>query len=222
MKMQVKTVSHVLVWSRWLRLSHWSLALSTLGLIGTGWLMSIDSTVTTSAGEIHYLLVGILLPALLLRLYLLFFGKGTDHLTDCEPNGHRLTQALQVARFYLTLGKAPLPKWFSHNPLWGPVYIALFFILTLSATSGLMLLNNFQLVGSISMYDLHRLSYLVILSFTLLHLPAVFSHDLSSKSGDISAMVNGFRTFDVGESSAVKHEDSQSVSLDALVKQLKK
>jgi Ni/Fe-hydrogenase 1 B-type cytochrome subunit len=220
--MQSKSVSHVLVWSRWLRLAHWALAISTLGLIATGWLMHNDSATAAESGEIHYLLSGLFLPALLLRLYLLFFSKGTDHLTDCEPNAHRLSQAWQVIRFYLTLGKAPLPKWYSHNPLWGPLYIALFFILSLSAASGLMLLNDQQLLGSISMLDLHQLCYQVILLFTVLHMPAVFSHDLSSKSGDISAMVNGFRVFEVGEASADKSDSAQAVSLDALIKQLKK
>jgi Ni/Fe-hydrogenase 1 B-type cytochrome subunit len=220
--MHAKTVSHVLVWSRWLRLTHWALALSTIGLIATGWLMSQDSDFANSAGEFHYLLSGILLPALLFRLYLLFFGRGTDHLEDCEPNTHRLIQAWQVARFYLTLGKLPLPKWYSHNPLWGPLYLALFFILILVTLSGLMLLNDYYLFANLSMMDLHRFSYQLILGFTLLHLPAVFAHDLSSKSGDISAMVNGYRTFEVGDETGRVNPDTQSVSLDALMKQLKK
>jgi Ni/Fe-hydrogenase 1 B-type cytochrome subunit len=220
--MQAKTVSHVLVWSRWLRLTHWSLAISTLGLISTGWLMSHDTVFSQSAGELHYLISGLLLPALLFRLYLLFFGKGTDHLRDCEPNSHRLLQAWEVIRFYLTLGKAPLPKWYGHNPLWGPIYIALFFILILVAASGLMLLNEFQLIGTLSLLDLHQFCYQFILIFTLLHLPAVFSHDLSSKSGDISAMINGYRIFEVREASHEQPTDGQVVSLDTLIKQLKK
>jgi Ni/Fe-hydrogenase 1 B-type cytochrome subunit len=220
--MQAKTVSHILVWSRWLRLTHWTLALSSIGLIATGWLMSQDTSHAQSAGEIHYLLSGILLPALLFRLYLLFFGKGTDHLGDCEPNAHRLNQAWQVMRFYLTLGKLPLPKWYSHNPLWGPLYLALFFVLVLVTLSGLLLLNELYLFANLSMLDLHRLSYQLILTFTLLHLPAVFSHDLSSKSGDISAMVNGYRSFEVAQESDKLNPDTQSVSLDNLIKQLKK
>jgi Ni/Fe-hydrogenase 1 B-type cytochrome subunit len=220
--MQAKTVSHVLVWSRWLRLTHWSLAISTLGLISTGWLMSHDFVLAQTAGEVHYLFSGLLLTALLFRLYLLFFGKGTDHLKDCEPNGHRLIQAWEVIRFYLTLGKAPLPKWYGHNPLWGPVYLALFLALTLATASGLMLLNEFHLIGVFSLLDLHQLCYQFILMFTLLHLPAVFSHDLSSKSGDISAMINGYRVFDVHDASQEKQSSIQTVSVDTLIKQLKK
>ena len=216
--MQAKTVTRVFIWSRWLRLSHWTLTLSALGLIATGWLMGIDTQMTQTAGELHYLFSGVLLPALLLRLYLLFFGKGTDHLTDCEPNLHRLKQSWEVLRFYLTLGKAPLPKWYSHNPLWGPLYIALFLILTLSVISGIMLLNGQFLLGSISLLDLHHISYLTVLIFTVLHLPAVFAHDLSSKSGDISAMVNGYRTFEVNEREAGKLGNTQSVTVDTLMK----
>ena len=216
--MQIKTVSYVLVWSRWLRLAHWTLAISTLGLIATGWLMSEATLPDETAGDLHYLLGGVLIPALLLRLYLLFFGKGTDHLSDCEPNRHRLIQAWHVIRFYLTLGKAPLPKWYSHNPLWGPIYIVLFFVLALITLSGLMLLNDGYFFGSISTLGLHRLCYLFILIFTLLHLPAVFSHDLSSKRCDNSAMVNGFRVFETGRQT----EASQIVTLESLAKQLKK
>ena len=220
--MQAKTVTRVLIWSRWLRLSHWAMATATLGLIATGWLMSNDSANSQAISELHYLLSGLLLPALLLRLYLLFFGNATDHLTDCEPNLHRLEQSWQVIRFYLTLGKAPLPKWYSHNPLWGPLYIALFFILTLSAASGILLLNGHFLLGSMSLFDLHHFCYQAILIFTALHIPAVFAHDLSSKSGDISAMVNGYRTFEVGEDKTGKLGKIQAVSVDALMKELKK
>ena len=168
------------------------------------------------------MLSGVLLPALLFRIYLLFFGKGTDHLEDCEPNAHRLEQAWEVIRFYLTLGKVPLPNWYSHNPLWGPIYLILFFILALVSLSGLMMLNDNYLFANVSMLDLHRLAYSLILVFTLLHLPAVFAHDLSSKSGDISAMVNGFKAFEVGQQSGELSPDTQAVSLDALMKQLKK
>lgn len=219
--MQANTVTRVLVWSRWLRLSHWCIALSTLGLIATGWIMSEETLMLPATRETHYILSGVLLPALLLRFYLLFFGKGTDHLVDCEPDLHRLSQAWQVIRFYLTLGKAPLPKWYSHNPLWGPLYLALFFFFVLISLSGLLLLNDVMFVGGLSLHDLHRLCYLVILWFSLLHLPAVFSHDLSGKGNDISGMVNGYRVFDIGESQA-SQPGEQTIPLNDLIRTLRK
>ena len=220
--MQANTVTRVLVWSRWLRLSHWLIAIPTLGLIGTGWLMSQDLPISEQASQIHYLLSAILLPALLIRLYLLFFGKGTDHLSDCEPDWHRLSQAWLVIRFYLTLGKAPLPKWYSHNPLWGPLYLALFFFLVLITLSGLLMLNGVIIIGNLGLQDLHRLSYLVVLWFTLLHLPAVFSHDLSGQGGDISGMINGYRVFDTNTPQSTEQPGEHAISLDDLLKTLKK
>lgn len=220
--MQANTVTRVLVWSRWLRLSHWIIALSTLGLIGSGWLMSQDFPSLEQASEIHYVLSGLLLPAVLLRLYLLFFGKGTDHLSDCEPDLHRLLQAWQVIRFYLTLGKAPLPKWYSHNPLWGPLYLALLFFLVLVTASGLLLLTDVEIVGNIGIHDLHRLGYLVILWFTLLHLPAVFFHDLAGQGGDVSGMINGYRIFDTNTAQSQGQPGEQAISLDQLIKTLNK
>lgn len=219
--MQANTVTRVLVWSRWLRLSHWLLTLCTIGLIATGWLMSIDTGLSHLVSDLHYLLGGLLLPALVLRLYLLFFGKGTDLLSDCEPNMHRLLQSWQVIRFYLTLGKAPLPKWYSHNPLWGPIYLILFFVLVLVAISGLLLLNDVVVIGGISMLDLHQLSYIIILTFSILHIPAVFAHDLSGKGGDISGMVNGYRQFELTEAEQHKNTTEQSVPLNNLIKTLK-
>jgi Ni/Fe-hydrogenase 1 B-type cytochrome subunit len=220
--MQAQTVTRVLIWSRWLRLSHWGLGLTSLGLIATGWLMGLDTLHASVINDLHYLLSGLFLPALLLRLYLLFFGKGTDLLEDCEPNAHRLEQAWEVIRFYLTLGKLPLPKWYSHNPLWGPIYLVLFFFLVLTAASGLLLLNEISIFAGISMLDLHFLCYGVILVFAVLHLVAVFAHDLSNKSGDISAMINGFRQFEISETETQKTPDVQEVSLDNLIKTLKK
>ncbi|MCU7813616.1 MAG: cytochrome b/b6 domain-containing protein [Candidatus Thiodiazotropha sp. (ex Rostrolucina anterorostrata)] len=106
--MQATNITRILVWSRGLRLAHWSLALSSIGLLITGWLMNNTSVIAATPTETHYMLSALLLPALLLRLYLLFFGEGTDHLTACEPDSHRLSQAWLVVKFYLTLGKRPL------------------------------------------------------------------------------------------------------------------
>jgi Ni/Fe-hydrogenase 1 B-type cytochrome subunit len=201
---------------------YWTLGLSTIGLLVSGWLMNNTHLMAQSAAEIHFMLSALLLPALLLRLYLLLFGNGSDHLSSCEPDLHRLSQAWLVLKFYLTLGKAPLPKWYSHNPLWGPLYLVLFFFLLLSAISGLLLLKELSMIGTLSMRDLHHLCYLVIGVFTLLHIPAVFSHDLAGKGSDISGMINGHRIFEIenlGQSDKTG-ADTHSVALQDLLKSL--
>lgn len=220
--MQATSVTRILVWSRGLRFAHWSLALSSIGLLITGWLMNNTSVIATTTTEIHYMLSALLLPALLFRLYLLFFGKGTDHLSACEPDLHRLSQAWLVLKFYLTLGKAPLPKWYSHNPFWGPLYLVLFFILVLSSISGLMMLKDVALIGSLSLQALHHLCYQVVGAFTLLHILSVFSHDLGGSGSDISGMINGQRIFEVEQSKQYHASKSHSVEIDDLLKTLRK
>ena len=216
--MQANTVTRVLVWSRWLRLSHWTMALSSIGLIVTGWMMSTAPNLASDVLESHYLLAGLLLPALLLRLYLLFFGKHSDHIRDCELDRHKLNQSWEVIRFYLTLGKIPLPRWFSHNPLWGPLYLLLFLFLGISALSGLLLLQEIPFILNISNIDLHVLSHYAISLYVILHIPAVFSHDLSNKNGDISGMVNGYKIFLVDSVKTEKQNAPHQVSLDDLLK----
>lgn len=218
--MQTNSVSCVQIWSRWLRLSHWLIAFSTLGLLSTGFLLNYQQLPSSLTHEIHDILSAILLPGLLIRLYLLIFGKGTDHISDCEPTLHRLSQAWQVLQYYLTLGKAPLPKWFSHNPLWGPIYLALFFILALSLLSGFALVNDLPLLFSLDMTALHLLTYKIIAWFTLLHLIAVFAHDLGGTGFDISGMINGQRIFEIKQKSSA--QTTQTIELDDLIKTLKK
>ena len=216
--MRVPSVYSVLVWSRWLRLAHWSLAVSIFGLLFSGWLLSNDPILFASAIDFHYIFTAIMLPALILRIYLLLFGRGTDNLRDCELDLHRINQAFQTIRFYLTFGKISLPKWYAHNPLWGPIYLFLFFFLILCSLSGFALSYDRLYLANINMLDLHRLSYYSIAGFVLLHLPAVFSHDLSGKCSDVSAMINGNRIFTIEESSIHSQNNVQTVSLDDLLK----
>ncbi|MES9969478.1 MAG: cytochrome b/b6 domain-containing protein [Candidatus Thiodiazotropha sp.] len=220
--MQATSVTRILVWSNRLRLAHWILGLSTMGLLVTGWLMNNTPLLAQNAAEIHFMLGGLFLPALLLRLYLLLFGTGSEHLDSCEPNLHRLSQGWLVVKFYLTLGKAPLPKWYSHNPLWGPIYLAALFFMLLSGISGLILLKEISMLGSLSLFDLHHLCYLVIAWFTLLHILSVFSHDLGGTGSDISGMVNGHRIFDIEQPQQNKDTGSQTVALQDLMKSLKR
>ncbi|MCG8022768.1 MAG: cytochrome b/b6 domain-containing protein [Candidatus Thiodiazotropha endolucinida] len=96
----------------------------------------------------------------------------------------------------------------------------LYFFMLLVAVSGLFLLKAISMIGGLSLNDLHYLSYQVIATFTLLHIIAVFSHDLAGKGSDISGMINGQRTFEIDNP---RHDDSnrtQSIALGELMKSL--
>jgi Ni/Fe-hydrogenase 1 B-type cytochrome subunit len=218
--MQTSPVSRVFVWSRWLRLSHWSLTISVSGLLISGWIISYNP-MSLAAQDYHFIFAAGMIPALLLRLYLLIFSQGTDNLRDCEIDRHRFVQALQVIRFYLTLGRAPLPRWFGHNPFWGPVYLVIFFFLFLSCLSGLLLTQQIGFIANVSMHELHKISYYIVGAFVILHLPAVFSHDLSNKCSDVSGMINGYRDFPVAKEESQHQFHEVSVNLDELLKSKK-
>ena len=188
-------IQRILVWGRPLRIAHWLMALSVLVLLATGWLSGLNPVISESAQDYHYTAGAVLIPALGLRLYLLFFGRGSDLLADCETDRHRLAQAGEMLRFYLSLGRAPLPRWYAHNPLWGPIYLLLFLFLLLQALSGVLLLKGIGLFAGLSLYGLHQLVSMIILGFTLLHLAAVFSHDAKGSGADNSAMISGYRIF---------------------------
>ncbi len=220
--MESMPVSRIRVWSRWLRLSHWTMALAVFGLLASGWLIGHAPTLRSEAGEFHSIFAALLIPALLVRIYLLVLGQGSDHISDCEPDRHRLRQAGQLLLFYFSLGRLPLPKWYAHNPLWGPIYLALFFFLALAALSGLALQREIAFWGGISLQHLHQLSYLLIGWFALLHIPAVFSHDAAGEGSDISSMVSGFRTFHVERPEQEAAGSTQSVSLETLRRSLRK
>lgn len=214
-------IQRVLVWSLPLRVAHWSIAISVLVLLASGWLAQREPVVAAAILDYHYIAGAMLILALALRVYLLFLGRGSDLLADCETDPHRMRQAIQVLRFYLSLGRAPLPRWYAHNPLWGPVYLLLFLFLSLQIVSGLLLLKGIGLLGELSLYGLHEVGNGVILTFTLLHLVAVFSHDAKGTGADNSAMINGHRIF-LLEDDRSEFSRPQAVSLDQLTRQIRK
>lgn len=145
--------------------------------------------------DAHYYASALLIPAFLVRLYLLFFGSGSDLISSCSLDRHKFKQALAVLTSYLTLGKVPMPKWYAHNPLWGPLYLLLFLVIAMQIVSGLLLMNHVTLLDSVSIRSLHGFGYQFTLGFSLLHILAVFVHDLKGTGSDVSAMISGQRVF---------------------------
>ena len=221
--MNSSNIQRIPVWSRSLRLIHWSMAFAVIVLIFTGWGMRADPLLAATLLDDHLMAAGLLIPAFILRLYLLFFGSGSDHISDCESDMNRLRGAVAVLKFYFSLGRSPLPRWYAHNPLWGPLYLLLFVFVLLQISSGLLHQQQAFIAG-INLHDLHTVGAYVITTFTLLHIVAVFLHDLGGSGSDISAMVNGHRIFIIGDAAAGRQQagSQPSVSLEKLTSSLKK
>lgn len=216
MPMNNNDIQRISVWSRALRIAHWVMAIAVIVLIATGWRMESDPLPASTLLDDHFLAAAFLIPAFLLRVYLLFFGTGTDHISDCEPDMNRLRSSVEVLKYYFSLGRSPLPNWYAHNPLWGPLYLLLFLFLLIQIFSG-ALQQSHPFPGILNLHDVHIVGAYVITSFTVVHILAVFMHDLGGSGSDISAMINGHRIFILKKPvSAQQSGEVQSVSLDEL------
>lgn len=219
--MAIITIKRVNVWSGLLRLSHWLMAFAVLIQLGTGWLLGSVPQAYDALLDYHYLAGYLLIAGLALRIYLLFFGRGTDTLADLIPRRQQFAAMLDMLRFYLSFGRWPLPAWYAHNPLWQPVYLALLALLALQIATGVFA-HAPLLVADWTLGEWHRLGAVIIGGIVGLHILAVFLHDLKGTGSDTSAMINGHRIFIINPLQQPADPGTQSVSLDRIVKPARK
>jgi Ni/Fe-hydrogenase 1 B-type cytochrome subunit len=221
-------VRRVKVWSGASRIAHGAMALSVLCLLATGWALGSHLAQEPERMlSIHRIAGYGLATALLLRFYLLIFGSGAEHWRDLVPRGPQWRAGRDVMMFYVTGGRSPLPPYYAHNPLWGPVYMGLFVILTLQILSGVMLANpaiEFLVRQALPwaqaplLMQFHRVANAIVLAFTVLHLASVLLQDLKGTGCDISAMVNGVRVFVIDRNKLHRSADGHAVPLAAIKK----
>ncbi len=213
----MKTIQRVPVWSTGLRLAHWLIALSVLVLIATGWLMKLAPAMAGAAGESHNLAGFLLTAGLALRLFLLFAGIGAAHWRALVPARGDLGKAGMMLRFYLSLGRTPLPRWYAHNPLWAPLYALLLLILVLETATGL-LMDTWPVLAGFYLPSVHAFWTPVILAFSGMHILTVIAQDAKGTASDVSAMINGHRIFVVEPLDNPPRQDIQSIPLDQIRK----
>jgi Ni/Fe-hydrogenase 1 B-type cytochrome subunit len=187
-------LKRVLVWSGWLRLSHWSIALATVVLLLTGWQLGDSVAQPPALLDVHYYAAGVLLFGLALRLVLMVIGREHERLTALLPRASELQPIAHTLRFYLSLGRAPVPRWYAQNPLWKPVYLAVYMALMVQVVTG-SLMQEHPVVWRFYLPSVHAFWAQALLWFGILHIAAVALHDLKAKTGDVSAMINGYRLF---------------------------
>jgi len=207
-------IRRVAVWSGWLRFIHGALAAATLVLIATGWLVANSPALAESAADVHFMAASVLISVLLLRLILGFTGKGADRFEHMLPQRSDVAGMRASLLFYLSLGKAPLPNWFAHNPLWKPIYLILFVLLFLSTVTG-WIMPEIQLIGRLYLPKVHAWLGNAIMVVTAAHIFSVILQDIKGRSADISGMLNGYRFFVFERGEATKPGVKQvSIRLD--------
>ncbi|HHC73178.1 MAG TPA: cytochrome b/b6 domain-containing protein [Thiotrichales bacterium] len=187
------------VWRPWLRLAHLLVGLSTLLLAATGWLVAGSPSLAEGAADLHQLAAAALVAGLAIRLLLFFTGDLTERLDALVPKRGELRIIGATARFYLALGRAPLPRWYAHNPLWKLPYLLLYIALAVEAASGLLRTEH-PILWGFYLPNVHAWWFPVILWIVAGHIVAVVLHDLKGRTADVSAIIHGSRLFHVDRS----------------------
>lgn len=190
------------------------MVIAVIGLLVTGWLLQNVAHYFQVALDYHYLLAYALCVGLAIRLYLLL-GSSPSAASwhDLVPDRQNLVKVIAILRFYVSLGRTPLPHWYAHNPFWAPIYLLVFLILLLQIITGFLIASG-QHTLLINLYTLHNVNTTILAAFTILHIISVFVHDLKSGSSDISAMIHGYRIFTLEKPELPP--TIQTVSLDKL------
>ncbi len=203
-------IQRVLIWSSWLRLSHWLMAIAVLLLAATGWLIKMTPSVANAASDYHYLLAIPLTIGLGLRAWLLLADKGVGHWSRLVPEARERRAYKPLILFYVSFGRMPLPKWYAQNPLWKPVYIVILFVLLLQILTGMNSVEHPVVLG-FYLPQLHDIFASIILAFTAAHIIAVVLHDYKGTASDISAMVHGHRIFVVDKPESQEQQAEQPI-----------
>jgi len=207
-------IRRVAVWSPRLRLAHWLMAGATLVLLATGWLMGAAPSLARAASDFHYLAAAVLTFAFVLRLWVGRFGQGAERFANLLPGDTDVRGMRESLVFYLSFGKAPLPNWYAHNPLWKPLYLFWFLVVLGSLATGWVMPDT-PLIGGIYLPRLHAWLANATAMLLVLHLFSVVLQDIRGQSADVSAMIGGHRYFTIDRDSLVRPDvPTVSVRLD--------
>ncbi len=209
------TIQRTLIWSSWLRLSHWLIAIAVLSLAATGWLIEMTPSMANAASDYHYLFATVLIGGMVLRVGLLFSNKSAGYWQKLLPEAKERRAYKQILFFYLSLGKSPLPRWYAHNPFWKPIYLLLLLVLLFQILTGVNR-DEFPIVLGFYLPNVHAFLASIIVGFTVLHIIAVVLHDLKGTTSDISAMIHGYKIFVVQKPGSLDSSMVHPVSLDRL------
>jgi Ni/Fe-hydrogenase 1 B-type cytochrome subunit len=201
----VEQIRRVAVWSGRLRLVHWLMAGASVALIVTGWLIEAAPSLAQAAADYHYLAAAVMTLALAVRAWLGVFGNGPERFEHLLLSAAELRPVRESLVFYLSFGKAPLPNWYAHNPLWKTLYLLLFLLLFGLALTG-WLMPDTPLIGRVYLPTVHAGLSNITVIVLMLHLFSVVLQDARGQSADVSAMFSGNRYFSIDRDGLMKPE----------------
>lgn len=170
------TVSPVVVWDRWVRLSHWTLVACVLG-----------NQFITDDGELAHQVLGYTATALVLaRIVWGFVGSRHARFADFFPTPARLRAHLGALR------RHEHPQHAGHNPLGGLMMLALMaLVLALGLTGWLQTLDAFW--GDEALQKVHEVLAQALLVAAGLHALAAIVMGRLERTRLIRAMFTGVK-----------------------------
>lgn len=204
----------VKVWPAGVRAAHWLLAAGFVVLMTTGWIMASGRYLGEAPVDFHYLAAYLLLAGLVLRGWLLVTHPAVGNWRALWPSAGQWRAMPAMLRFYLSLGRSELPRWFAHNPLWAPVYLVWMLLLAAQAGLGLAAIQGWGEADAV--LDWHEGLAQILVALFGFHLLAVVLHELRGRRCDTSAMVHGYRVFDLPpvESDSAFGEDARIIRFE--------
>jgi len=199
------------VWGVLLRLYHWSLVLSIIILVVTGFYINAPWTNTTIEGSasfpmaamrnLHFLAAYLFTAAILVRIFLLIFGNRQERIWDFLPVTSR-----NIKSFFTTLGfysyisdEHDARK--GHNALAGISYILTIIAAVFQLIGGFYLLYpesaTWQGMGNAIFGSqqearfIHHLLMWYFLLFAFVHVYIVIWNEIKTPEGLTSSMING-------------------------------
>lgn len=214
MKVEPRLYKRVFVWSWALRLFHWTFALSIFTLIITGLFINHPIT-TTSWGDyrasfvmgtirfLHFTAAYFFIAAMILRIYLFFFGNTYEKGKDFLPvNKENLSNLKETLKYYFYLSDYHALR-AGHNVLAGTTYFLIFLCALVLIFSGLYLLYpETQFLKSLgkALFGtqqkarfIHFLCFPIFILFVLFHIYIVIWNEIKSPEGLISSIFSGWK-----------------------------
>lgn len=214
--MQQENIRYVLVWSGWVRLTHWLMAAGVLFQFASAWAIQHGNVDYEFWRDWHMICGQLLLITVVGRVILMFLLPGSAHWGALLPDKAQWEGMKQMLLFYLSFARFPLPNWYAHNPFWRLLYPLLWVVLVACAITGLFYNTAHSFLG-MSMFGLHGGLADIILIFSVAHVLAAFLHDLKGKGAAISGMINGYRYFHVERQEGDRQTPTAAVGKASIV-----
>jgi Ni/Fe-hydrogenase 1 B-type cytochrome subunit len=200
-------------WSILLRLFHWMFALSIVFLVTTGFYINNPWTNTMIEGSasfpmaymryIHYIAAYTFSSAVVIRLFLYFFGNAQERVWDILPFTKRNLNNLKMTLLQYSYISDKHDERLGHNILAGLTYLFTFLIAVTMIISGFFMLFpeipfwegwGLALFGSQqSARFLHHLLMWWFMIFAVIHVYFCIWTDTHSPEGSISSIFNGVK-----------------------------